>query len=305
MRLIANVIYLTLVKKVVTKIKTASKQDKAASENADENQDPFAKISENKDQKNTNNAKDNILKEDEEKTKPKPKEKKLRKILEMMIRMVVSLDHLNIVANLLFIGTSISVGVTWFDYCMIWIDLILLFYFQFELYYIFSRYKNALTKNVSQIKHMNILLSAFYMQNGNGLKMPATFILNAIQFTRLCLIFMFYRYERAFGFTFVGLNIAILVVLVYHAYHTYRSFLKIYWVFLTVLAIESILFMLLGLVAIFPDILRPSTQFSNVLTWILLGWMAMSTVLAILMIIMPSHAKLYKNAKGYKKNSQI
>jgi hypothetical protein len=98
----------------------------------------------------------------------------------MLLRMVVSLDHLNIIANLLFMGTSVAMGLTWWDFVVIFVDLASLLYFQSELFDIFRRHRNIKTRQVKDLKEQHLMISAFSMQNGKALRMPVSFMINGV-----------------------------------------------------------------------------------------------------------------------------
>ena len=55
------------------------------------------------------------------------------KVLRYTVNGIVSLDYINIVTNLLFVGTSIHKGVSPFDTLVIFVDLGNMIFFQFEL----------------------------------------------------------------------------------------------------------------------------------------------------------------------------
>jgi hypothetical protein len=63
-------------------------------------------------------------------------------LLKFLIRTVMSLDHVNIVSNVMFIGTSLRSGVSLFDFSIIFLDLMNLVYFQNVLYGYYSKHKD-------------------------------------------------------------------------------------------------------------------------------------------------------------------
>jgi hypothetical protein len=84
-----------------------------------------------------------------------PKMKKLQKsfkiysmLLKYLIRAVMSLDHVNIVANIMFIGTSLHKGVSVFDFFVILVDLLNLVYFQNIILSYYMKYKGMRTLHI-------------------------------------------------------------------------------------------------------------------------------------------------------------
>jgi hypothetical protein len=182
--------------------------------------------------------------------KDKPKVKRLNLLLQFIARMIVSLDHLNIISNLLFMGTSLSLGVSLFDFLVILVDLTSLFFVQFMLFRVFKKYQGLETREVKTMRDQHLILSAFYMQNGDGLTLPTSFVINVIQIARMAMIFFLKYYQVTFGVAFLALNLGILALLIMYASKSSNSFQKIYWLFITAGIMEALLFSLLGLLAI-------------------------------------------------------
>jgi len=63
----------------------------------------------------------------------------------------------------MFIATSLSANISYFDFGVILIDLFSLFFFQFELFDVYQRHKNKKTQEVQVLKDRFLLFSAFYM----------------------------------------------------------------------------------------------------------------------------------------------
>lgn len=64
-----------------------------------------------------------------------------QKLINMLIRMMLSLDNINIVANSLYIFTSVFKKLSSLEFGLICFDLFLISIFQFRLYKIFLKYK--------------------------------------------------------------------------------------------------------------------------------------------------------------------
>jgi hypothetical protein len=100
------------------------------------------------------------------------KSKRLKLGLKMLLQFIVSLDYINLVPNLLFIGTSVSVKVSVFDFVVIFIDLFSLIFFQFELINLLRRYKGREIGEIKDVLDKGMLTSAFYRQNEDKLSFP-------------------------------------------------------------------------------------------------------------------------------------
>ena len=64
--------------------------------------------------------------------------------------MTISFDHVNIVQNMLFMFTSLHKGVSVFDFCMIFVDIINLSFFQYMLLNLYTKFRG---KNSSEIRN--------------------------------------------------------------------------------------------------------------------------------------------------------
>jgi hypothetical protein len=206
-----------------------------------------------------------------------------------MLKMVVSLDHLNIIANILFIGTSISVGVSAFDFTIIMVDLLSLFYFQFELFKMFNKHKGKKTPDVKNLQEKHLLLSAFYMQNGDGLKLPVSFILNGISMARFGIFFLLKDYECLFGVILLLIGLAVYLVLTAYFKRNRSSFVRVFKLVYITQILENSLFTVMAIVAISPSTFRENDSYCHILTWVLLIWMITNIFLTFAILIVPDH----------------
>lgn len=79
------------------------------------------------------------------KGKQKKKLRRLQLLLKLMLRMMMSLDYVNVVSNTLLIFTSVNRGVSAFDCCVIIIDLVSITTFQLMIVLLYMRYKDQRT----------------------------------------------------------------------------------------------------------------------------------------------------------------
>ena len=108
------------------------------------------------------------------------KARKMRHIFKFMVKGIISLDHINIVANYMFMGTSVFRGVSLFDFFVILLDVFNLVFFQMELLRIYFLYKGRPSKEITDPVHKNMVYGALYLQNGKKTVFPVSFVINGV-----------------------------------------------------------------------------------------------------------------------------
>lgn len=87
--------------------------------------------------------------------------------------------------------TSLHKGVSVFDFCIIFLDLASLIFFQNLILGYYMKHKNKRTQDVKSILDKQILLSAFPMLNGSRILLPVSMIVNFIEIGRIAIFALF------------------------------------------------------------------------------------------------------------------
>lgn len=71
--------------------------------------------------------------------------------MKYLLRIIMSLDYVNMLSNILLLSTSLRKGVSVFDFCVIFIDFINLAYFQIILVTIYFKHRGKATNKIKDI----------------------------------------------------------------------------------------------------------------------------------------------------------
>ena len=206
----------------------------------------------------------------------------------------MSLDHVNIVANLLYIMTSLRRGVSLFDFLYIFVDLLNLVYFQNIALDIYRKYKGRQTRDIENAMHQQLALSLFFMQNGSSITTPLSFIMNTTEMGRMGLMVAFRFSPVVFGPLFIVYNLAIIGYLVKKWIVDIGKYSKLaFKLFLVSLILESIVFTLLGCYALRSENTSGESFYVSIMIVFLLIYIFSSITATIGSVILPVHTNLY------------
>lgn len=138
-----------------------------------------------------------------------------QRLINMLLRLVLSLDNINIVANSLYIFTSVFKKLNYVEFGLICFDLFFISIFQYQLYAIFLKYRGLEVSKVKNQKNLNFILIIFFLHNGTKIQTPVILLQTWTSLIRSLLIFSLQSYERAFGVSLAIAETFIIVALIY------------------------------------------------------------------------------------------
>lgn len=83
-------------------------------------------------------------------------------LMKYLLRLIMSLDYINIVSNILLISTSLRKGISSFDFFVIFIDLYNLVYFQEKLVALYFKYKGKSTSSIKDVSERELIVDLAY-----------------------------------------------------------------------------------------------------------------------------------------------
>lgn len=220
--------------------------------------------------------------------------KRYRFLMKYLLRIIMSLDYVNMLSNILLLSTSLRKGVSVFDFCVIFIDFINLAYFQIILVTIYFKHRGKATNKIKDIQQREIVLDFAFSQNGTCLKLPITVLFNLTEIMRI-LIFIALRFNKVlFGVVFTSFNIFTVALLVRKwIYQRLYFSQKLFAVILITMLTETLLHTSLGIYAIFEDYLKENYFFECWTLILFILWVLFALSLAVVNFIFPKHRKIY------------
>lgn len=221
-------------------------------------------------------------------------------LLRGLIRIVMSLDYVNLVQNLLYIFTSLHQGVSIFDCSIIFIDVISISVFQFLIISVYLKYKNWRTQDIEDLVHIEIIFTAFPVQNGWRLSLPVSTWVNIFEVGRIVLFALLKTSNFVFGITSCVYNLSVIIFVIVKYFKHRKYFSKfIYPAFCMTILVEALFFLVVSIYTIFKYKLSESSGFITTKICMLLAWLVCSFSQTLFLIFSKNHEDVY--LKNYPK----
>lgn len=176
-----------------------------------------------------------------------------QKLINLLLRMMLGLDNINIVANSLYIFTSVFKKMSYVEFILICLDLFLISIFQFKLYSIFLKYRGRGVSTIKNQLDLNFVLVIFFLQNGTKIQTPTILIQTWTASIRMIIIFSLQAYEGVFGVSLLVAEVFIIIALVYFYRRKSQFFLSGFTTFIVMETIQGILQILVAVGAVFKS----------------------------------------------------
>lgn len=135
-------------------------------------------------------------------------------LINLLLRIILSLDNINIAANSLYIFTSVFKKLNYVEFGLICLDLFFISIFQFRLYMVFLKYKGIDIVRIKNQQDLNFILVVFFLQNATIIQIPTILIQTWAASIRVLIIFSLQDYEAMFGISLFIAEILIIIALV-------------------------------------------------------------------------------------------
>lgn len=83
--------------------------------------------------------------------------------MNLIVRAVLSLDHINIVVNSLYIFTSVYKSMSLLEVSLIYLDIFLIAIFQLKIYSVYFKYRGKEVSKIQNQKDLSITLTIFFL----------------------------------------------------------------------------------------------------------------------------------------------
>lgn len=201
--------------------------------------------------------KQKLIKLDQLKTKgeelPGKKNKKktpsgIRRLyFKYIIRAIVSFNYINITENFVVIATSANNRLSFIEFFTIVLDVSVICLFTTNLVAFYVKYKGLKSIDIKDKMERQIIASAFFQQKGIELTLPFSLLKNIFDISRILILFLFLRYEIAFGVIFLCLNMTLVTVSVVYYVQYKKLYIWSFGLFMLGEMFESAVFILLSL----------------------------------------------------------
>jgi len=196
----------------------------------------------------------------------------------------VSLNFINIAENVLIIATSLRKNISISEYIFILIDGTMVVYFTLKCVILYLKHKGKASAKIKDVIDLQLLEAVVYQQNRSCLVIPYPFFKTIFEIMRILVLFLFFRYELIFGWTFMIFNVVTLLFSLWY-YKKYKGFhVCSFFFFILSDVCESILFAVLGFYCIKSEELRNNEIISSVLIIFIFTWILFSVLSVMIQV---------------------
>ena len=222
----------------------------------------------------------------------------VRFAFQMCVKFIVNMDYINIADNILVMATSLQTKVSLIEFLIILFDMGSMLYFTSILTKLYLGTKGKRTVQVKCELEREILLSAFYQQNGSKIVLPYSLAKNLMQVLRVLTLFLLIRYQRTFGLAFASINIGCMVFILCYFKRNNQFHIWSFSLFMVSELFQTTLFIGIGFYCMFSDSLRYSSTFINFIIALTVSWLGLSLFVMLIQLILNDHRNLYKKYRS-------
>lgn len=216
-----------------------------------------------------------------------------------LVKLFISVTYINLPTTVIYLCSSLQNPISFLEFSFILADIGIISFFLFKIRFVVEEVKNSNVEKLDSFMKLTLVNTTMAYQNGKFLAESLHGLLNFSIISKILVIFCFQNYPKLCAIFLFVLSAMTLIMII--SFLNYKSYYRATWILAFTLIIESVIFLLIGLVPFF-DSLRNNNFYNSTLIVLCILWLLSSLFLSASLLFEKKRLKGIKLNLLLKKN---